>query len=62
MYPASHILLKGETVPQCIARKESAFSVAVRLEEKATVPSIAGYWRDVQEGLFRDIARLKEEC
>lgn len=60
MYHASAILLKGETVEQCVARKAAAREVAGRLAEKAQLPSLSQYWRDVQAGLSRDIARLKE--
>lgn len=60
MYSASAILLKGETPDHCIARKLAACEVAERLASKASVPSLAGYWRDVGEGLQRDIVRLQE--
>jgi hypothetical protein len=61
VYPAEHILLKGETPAQCVARKERAVVVAKRLRDKAAAPSLAGYWQDVTERLLAEAARVEAE-
>lgn len=59
-FTADHILLKGETVEQCKARKAHAVATAERLVVAAHHPDIAEYWRRVQDMAFHELARLEE--